>query len=184
MNEVKSVAGIRAAIMKPKKEEAKKRTLPEQDKLVQLPEGMYDELTNKLKAAKAAGDKIGSGYGKITEEIRGLWKAVQIRLGGDQELLKTLSLSEGLVIVYGDGKRVDEVFGAGTFQQSKTATSKGASTWRKPWSTERRKTFPGVNGGETSLDKFTRAARIAAKSGEVAYTKALTALHLAFGKEM
>ena len=106
---------------------------------------------------------------------------VQIRLGGDGDMLKTLTLSEAMIIVYRDGAAIDETFGPGTFKETKTATSKGASTWRKPWNTERKLLF-GDSHTTSPLEKFSKTCVTAAKSGEVSYAKARTELDKAFNK--
>jgi len=181
MPEAKSIAANRAAAYKPAPRERKPKRELKLDNLVPLPEGEYEKLTMRLQMARKAGEAIRAKHGDITKDMTNLWEDCKIRLGGDKELLKTLSLSEGMLVVYGTPANVDQVFGGGCFKETKTSASSGASSWRKPWSLIRTREF-GEAHTTSPADKFNNACVAAVKSGELSYTRALALMNRAWGK--
>lgn len=182
----RSLSGVRAAGVKKKDPSAEDRgTKPKfhvPDNLVPLPEEQMVKLTQSLKTARSAGNKLRSGYGSITKDLQGLWEACLVRVGGDPRALQHASLSDAMLMIYRDAETIDETFGPGTYKETRTASNGGASTWRKPWSRIKAKECGDTKMQKTPLEKLASAMITAVNTSEVPYAKALAALNRAYGK--
>lgn len=177
----KSAAGNRAAIFKPKKQEKTKPVLPDLDSLAPLPEEQFQKLTVTLKDARHAGEKIRSQHGKITKDMRMLRDAVVVRMHGDIQGLRDLSLSNAMLVVYRTSENVDETFGKGTFVETKRATGGGASLWRKQWGRVIAEVLPENRAERTPEERFAVNCVSVANSKEVPFERALLRLKQAYG---
>lgn len=180
VQKVRSLAGNRATSMRRRKLDAPAKAPIDFDALACLEERQVVELTEQLRAARNAGDKMRSGYGKITKTLQLLWDACVACYGGEVDKMADVSLSDALLMVYKRPEVVDATFGDGTYKETRTSTNGGASTWRKPWSLLRKRHCGSGTVQKTPLERLTDNIRTA--SGDVPYVKALATLNRIYGK--